>query len=63
MDEETVPLLKAVAYLLGVIAGAVAAMLALLAISIFHEVSLVTAFAIQVISGFAAGSATGWRLS
>lgn len=63
MDEETVSLLRAVAYLLGVIGGAVAAMLVLLVISIFHEVGLATAFAVQAIAGFVAATVTVWRLS
>lgn len=63
MEEETVPLLKAVAYLLGVIGGAVAAMFVLLIISTFHEVGLATAFAVQSIAAFIVGGVIDWKMS
>lgn len=63
MEEETVPLLKAIAYLHGVIGGAVAAMFILLIISAFHEVGLATAFAIQIIAASIAAAVVGRKMA
>ncbi|MCW5712753.1 hypothetical protein [Shinella sp.] len=52
---EKIAALKMVAYLVGVIITAVIAALALLIISIFVEVGLPTAFAVQGIAAFLGG--------
>ncbi|WP_439605396.1 hypothetical protein [Shinella sp.] len=63
MEEETIPLMKAVAYLPGAIGGAAAAMLVLLVISIFHEVGLATAFAVQIIAAFIVSGVVIWKMA
>lgn len=61
MVGDTVTLLKLVAFLLGVVFGAIAVMLLLLFISIFHEIDLATGFAIQFVAACISGAWTIWR--
>lgn len=63
MVGDTITLLKLVAFLIGVVSGALAVMLVLLVISIFHEIGLTTGFCIQFVAAGISGAWTIWRTS
>lgn len=61
MSEETKALLRTIAYLFGVVTGAGIAVLALLILSIFIDIGLPTAFAIQAVAAFFGGTVMNWK--
>ncbi|MGV1939531.1 hypothetical protein ACQZ5D_03580 [Agrobacterium sp. 22-211-1] len=63
MDEKLASAMVTITFLIGGFVTAAIVTIILLVVSIFHEVDLLTAFALQFLAGFIGGLVVIWRAS